>query len=132
MNNEIKNQILLIVNEVNDGYVDPLKAYMELKELEEIISISMKSIKDQAMDEARKYGKKSFQFHNAEITLKNGASRYDFSHIQSYQQQKEKLKYIEELAKIGGGVIEETGEIIEKAKKIEGAETIMISFKNKK
>jgi len=118
------------VSQCFEGEICPLKTFIELKQLEEKVKAGLEAIKDLAMDEARKYPSKTFQFHNAEVTMKNGSSRYDFSKITAYNHAKKKLKYIEDIAKAGGGVDPDTGEVIEKGSKIEGAETISIRIIN--
>ena len=109
------------------GEINGLEAYIAskvaLKELEEV----SKQLQPLAIDEAGKYGAKSFTAFGAKIELRNGASTWKFQGA-AYDTAKANLKYIEELAKIGGGVIEATGEVVEKAIKIEGKQTIAISL----
>lgn len=115
-------------NEVKEGRVNPLEAYIALKAAANDLEKALKEVQDLAIDEANKYGQKSFQAFGAKIEVRNGASRWDYKSVKAHVQLSTQLKYIEDLAKAGGGVTMD-GEIVEPATKINGRETIAISFK---
>lgn len=117
----------LISNEVVEGNMNPLEALVILRkhlaDLEEAIDI----VKPLAIDEASKYGQKSFSAFGASFELRNGPGQWKFQGS-VYAEAKARLKYIEDIAKAGGGADANTGEIIEPANKVEGKSTIAITL----
>ena len=121
------NEYKLISNEVVEGNMNPLEAFTILRkhlaDLEEAIEV----VKPLAIDEAGKYGSKSFSAFGANFELRNGPGQWKYTGA-AYNEAKARLKYIEDIAKIGGGADANTGEIIEPANKIEGKSTIAITL----
>ncbi len=129
-----KQQVDQLVQDVQDGNADALAVFIELKRLSSQVESAIKQIKDEAVDEANKYGK-SFEMQGAKITVKSAATRYKYDHIPEWKQHKEQLKAIEELAKQALKarqnklyVSDDEGIISEPAKAIPGADTLSISF----
>ena len=122
------NEYKLISNEVVEGNMNALEAFTILRrhlaDLEEAIEV----VKPLAIDEAGKYGSKSFSAFGANFELRNGPGQWKYQGS-AYNEAKARLKYIEDIAKAGGGADANTGEIIEPANKIEGKSTIAITFK---
>lgn len=116
-----------IITSVKEGHGDPLEAYVLLKAFQEEVEKGLEEIKPLAINEAEKYGK-SFDRYNAHIELRNAASRWKYDHIGAWKSAKEKLTYVEKIAQAGGGADPDSGEIIERALKIEGAQTIAIKL----
>lgn len=115
------------LEKVKNGELDPLKVYIELKQHQAEIDHVLKQIIDDALNEAEKYGQKSFKAFGAKIEIRNAASTYKFCEaINNYDA---KLKQLKEMSKSGSFADETTGEIIEQAQKIEGKTTLAISFK---
>lgn len=76
---EINNSASNIIALVKDGEINPLQFAVQLKAMEEIISILRKSeITDMATDEAVKYGK-STSIYGAKIEVANVGVKYDYS-----------------------------------------------------
>lgn len=82
---ETKTQVFdyskLIKNSVLDGEVDPLVFLQQISALELLIK-TLKSdplVKDVILEEAEKYGQKSFNKGNAKFQIKEVGTRYDFS-----------------------------------------------------
>lgn len=118
---------LELANQVEQGVVNPLDSYIALKKAQDELTEALKIVQPFALNEAEKYGQKSFEAFGAKIELRNGASTYKFcGHILSLE---EKLKKLKEMSKQGEFADPETGEIIEKASKIEGKSTLAVSFK---
>jgi hypothetical protein len=115
--------------EVKEGNINPLEAYITLKAALVDLEKALKEVQDLAIDEACKYGQKSFEAFGAKVEVRNGASRWDYSGVQVWKHLKEQIGNVEKLAQMGGQVYVETGEPIEQANKILGRETIAISFK---
>jgi len=89
-----------IINQVREGLINPLEAYIQLKSIEADLKTALPLINDEAVEEAKKHALKSFKFKGAEITLKSNPGTWDFKSIDSWRLQKEKLKEVEESAKI--------------------------------
>ena len=116
------------VSKVKEGELNALTLYIELKQLEIQLSEAIKDVQPLAIDEALKYPEKSFVKDNAIIEKRSTPSTWDFSGVLAYEQAKKRLKYIEDIAKAGGGYDTETTEEIGNAVKIEGKQTISIKF----
>ena len=91
MNNSHFNDI---TNNVLQGMTDPLMAYAELKEYKRAIDEAIKQIEPIALEESEKYGK-SFELHGIKFERRNGATRYDFKHIEQWQMMHQELKRFE-------------------------------------
>ena len=68
-----------VVNEVEDGKIDPLKVKLWCKTLTEIAEKIDKATKEHQRKEAEKYGDKPFMFAGAELHLTSVRTEYDFS-----------------------------------------------------
>lgn len=109
-----------LVQDVQDGNEDPLKAYVELMKLQKSIEEAIKYIKDEAINAASNYGKEKFEKYGYEIKYNRGRKIWDFKNIKQWNEYKQKLNDIEEFAKMaysayekeGQFVYPETGEII--------------------
>lgn len=117
-----------ISDQVVNGEINALKAFVELKMAAAELDSALKIIQPLAIDEASNYPEKSFKAFGAVIEKRNAASSWDYSGVTAYQQAKERLKYIEKVAQAGGGFDATTTEEIGKAVKIEGKATIAISL----
>ena len=107
-----------IANNVIQGMTDPLIAYAELKEYKREIEQAIKDIEPIALEESEKYGK-SFELHGIKFERRNGATRYDFKHIEKWQMMHQELKNFEMQSKQalaamkhGANYIDENGEQI--------------------
>ena len=107
---------------VLDGAVEPLSVYLDLRALKAACDEALKAIEGTVMDEAKKYGKKTFSFGGFSWTLNDGRKTYKFDHIEDYRAKKEALKAVEERAKKaaeamekGLGMHTDDGEVIEPA-----------------
>ena len=107
-----------IANNVIQGITDPLIAYAELKELKREIDQAIKDVEPIALEESEKYGK-SFELHGIKFERRNGATRYDFKHIEQWQMMHQDLKKFEMQSKQalaamknGANYIDEHGEQI--------------------
>lgn len=112
---------------VQAGEINALETYVKLKELSSKTELALIQIIDHALTEAEKYESKSFKAYGAKIEVRNGASKFKFcSAINDYES---KLKELKEQSKIASFADPNTGEMIDKAVKIEGKTTLAISFK---
>ncbi len=77
---QIETFVERICNEVEEGYENPLKLYVQLKALEKAIGDIKSRIEEKAVNEAEKYGEKGvFGAYGANVQIKETGVRYDFS-----------------------------------------------------
>ena len=107
-----------IAEQAIQGATDPLIAFAELKGYKMEIDEAIKLLEPVALDESEKYGK-SFELHGIKFERRNGATRYDFKHLDQWQQLNTALKSFEKnskhsltASKFGGNYIDEHGEEI--------------------
>lgn len=128
--------------QVEEGNINSLDAYIAVKEIEKIISGDKSSVgileqlRDLAIDEAEKVKGESYKGYKVE--LKQGG-RYDYSHISKISDLKQEMKPLEQSIKelqkvaqtafkIGHTMVDdETGEVIEPAKYIPYATSIVLT-----
>lgn len=106
---EIEPFVNKAIGEILSGNVDPLKAEIELKILEEAISKIRKDVRvrNYVMAEAEKYNKQEFMGCKIQLSIRNTP---DYSGDTEWQILKAKLKSREALLKECNGVDPETGE----------------------
>lgn len=112
---------------VKDGEINPLEAYVILKNQQIILEDAIKQVHSQAVDEGLKYGEKSFTAYGAKIEMRSAPATYKFD--ETVQQFEARLKAMKDQAKIGSFVDPDTGVEINKAVKVEGKQTLSVSFK---
>ena len=134
MNTEtVIDSLALLVDEVESGSMDPLKAYIKLKKLSKIFDDAISQIQGSALTEAKKHGK-SFEFFGAKVDVKEGAAQYDYKGVPQWAALSEKIKGVEAAAKqraLNPNIImadAETGEEIEPAMVSYSKETIAITL----
>lgn len=71
---------------IEEGEVDPLKFIKQVSALEKLIKELKQDaiIKDVILQEAEKYGTKSFELDNAQFQIKEVGSRWNFNHCNDY------------------------------------------------
>ena len=116
------------------GETNALSAYVVLKEFEKDVADALEKLKELALEEAKTYEEKTFEVFGAKITVKNGAGRWKFDHIQDWNTAKNELSEIEKAAKQayqnqGVGIMSiRDGEIMESADYTEGKEQISVTL----
>ena len=112
----IKETVAEITTAVQNGEVNALEAFINLKKIEEIIKQVKKNVDDLVIEEAAKYNTKTFTTFDAEVTLKNSATRYDYSNIPEIVNKELELKALKDKHKaaLKSNVIDlDTGELVE-------------------
>lgn len=126
-----------LVSSVNDGLVNPLEAFVAIKHMEETCKLANKKLKTQAITEAETYGveAKDLNLHGANIQIRNGAGRWNFSHIDEIVELESKLKDLKDTHKQafkmeqkGNQMITEHGEIVKSAYYVEAGEIIAVKL----
>jgi hypothetical protein len=72
---------LSLVDEIEQGNVNPLKVHLQIKCMEDIIKLlnSNTIYKKAVLEEAEKQGQKSFEYQNAKVEIKETGVKYDFT-----------------------------------------------------
>lgn len=122
-----------------EGEVNILDLYINMKKLSDSIDKQMKEIKSEAMTELSKHGKGEHLIEGAIVSLSNTGGRWDFKHIKDWSVQKGKLIEIEDKFKSAFkahekglmSVESDTGEIPVLPKYSGSTETIKIKIPKK-
>lgn len=120
------NQYQELSEKVKEGVLNPLRVYIDLMKQQKQIAEALDEVKGLAINEALNYPEKTFKMSGAIVEKRSTPSTWDYSNVQQYQEAKQRLAYIQKLAQIGG--MDESGNEVPKAVKIEGKQTIAISF----
>jgi hypothetical protein len=117
--NEVQQVINSIIVGIDLGNVNPLEAFAVFKKMEKMFDEAKKKIDLLAIEEAEKFGQKSFEYNGQKYEVRDGAKRIDFSNIEEWKIANENLKEIEDKYKkvslISHAVIDQvTGEILPK------------------
>jgi hypothetical protein len=116
---------------VENGQTNPLSAYVEMKAMAEMIASIMDKVKDQAIEERRKYGKEEVIKNGYKIELANGRKIWKYDTSQRWQQINAQRKTYEELmqkAYAGAQIADaETGELIPAAELSFASDTIRLT-----
>jgi len=136
----MKQEIKLLEDQVLQGNLNPLEAFIMLKKLEDLAKEVKKKIKDLAIEEISKYNNESktgVEMLGASITLKKSAGRWNYDHIAEVVNLEYDLKMLKQKHQSaykaherGEAVVDtDTGEIVMPADYRQGDDTIMIKIK---
>jgi hypothetical protein len=128
----IFNQVQAIAQNVGDGFESPLKAYIELKNLETLCKELKDQIQPDALHEADAF--KGQIYHGYQIDVREVGGRYTYDHIDEISRLKERLKDLEKSAQLSykmsanGSIMmnEQTGEITSPAHYKGGSTAIIL------
>lgn len=85
---------------VKDGETSALLLMAELRDEEKRIGSLIGEVEDLAHKEAATFEQKSFKFKGYKFEIRQGARRYSFKHIPAWVEATNKVKDVEELAKL--------------------------------
>jgi len=113
----IFEQVQSISLNVGDGFESPLKAYIELKNLEALCKELKDQIQADALNEANAF--KGQVYHGYQIDVREVGGRYSYDHIEEIVTLKEKIKELEKASQMSwkmsnsGAIMmnEQTGEV---------------------
>lgn len=118
-----------------EGYLDSLQTYVELKRFESTYEAIKEIIYSKAIDEADKYPAKSFKAFGASIEKSSAGAKWDFKEIEGWarleknkKDYEEKLKTAYKMAEKGDIYVEETGEIVPVPKYTPGKSIIKVKI----
>jgi hypothetical protein len=128
----IFNDVQAIAQNVGDGFESPLKAYIELKNLESLCKELKDQIQPDALHEADAF--KGQIYHGYQIDVREVGGRYTYDHIDEISRLKERLKDLEKSAQLSykmsanGSIMmnEQTGEVTSPAHYKGGSTAIIL------
>lgn len=133
----IQNKIDSMSIMVENGITNPLKTYIEFKEIAEYLSDRIEMIKPMAIKEAEKYKGDPNGYCGYVVDVREMGGKYDYSNIEQIVKLKEQIKELEKasqnaykISSHGGMVITGDGEEVQPA--IYKPGTISIALKVKK
>lgn len=133
--NKIADRIREIATSVEDGEINALEGFIVLKAISTTVTDTMAKIKTEAVQEADKYGDKTFQAFGAQIEKRSGGGVWSYKHLEGWNELNDQKKAVEDLHKqafkmIGQAEVIDpnTGEIIQPALWKPNAETISIKL----
>ncbi len=121
-----------IKEDVEQGNVDALEAYVQLKAIEKELKESLSMVQEFALQEAEKYGPGEFEAFGASINVKNGAGRWSYKELpwfNTYQLEQDAAKQAYKMSQKGQKLITEDGEVIIPAEFTPGKLTLSIRIK---
>jgi hypothetical protein len=105
---------------MQDGEMNPLEAYANAKRISDEEQQYMEEMQLQAIEEAKKFEDKQFEFSGFRFEKRNGTRRFDFKNIAEWKLAKEKISSIESRYKIAWEAstksiqgVTEDGEVLE-------------------
>lgn len=122
-------EILSLALSAQNGECDPIQAYIALKEIERELKQAIEITQPLAISEADKYPGKQIDLANATIEKKSAPARWEYKHIPAWQDAQKRIEWVQKIAQAGGGADPDSGEIIDRAVKIEGKATIAVTLK---
>ena len=117
-----------IVQEVKDGNVDALKAFVELKRKEKEVKAALSEIKDLALEEAAKYGAKTFDAFGVVVEMRSGGGRWDYKHLDWWPEFQTKQEEAKQAFKASSTMIQDGGVVVQPAKYLPNAETFAVKL----
>ena len=129
---EIAEKAAYTVEAVNEGHVNAIEVYTQVRAVKEVTDAILKGIKDATLDEVERLNPMERSFRGIEMQLAQGRTKYDFSHDEKWceisdkiEELKAQLKEREKLmvnALDYSGVADENGEVIQPATVVGGTE----------
>lgn len=131
INTEIFTLLSRFAEAVDNGQTNPLKAYVEIKRLQQMIDDIKDSISDAAIAERMKYGKEEVVIDGFKVEQVPGRKNWKYDHSHAWQAVNERKKTLESLmqkAYMGTSIVDgETGEEIEPATLTFSKETLRLT-----
>ena len=129
-------ELICELNKAHDeGYLDSLKTYVNLKRFEAVFESVKDNVYSKAIDEADKYEGKSFKAFGASVEKSSAGAKWDFKEILDWQklekdkkEYEEKLKTSYKMAENGDVYVTEGGEIVPVPKYTPGKTIIKVKI----
>lgn len=131
INTEVFVHLSRFAEAVDNGQTNPLKAYVEIKRLSQLLDQIKDTLQDQAIGERMKYGKEEVVIDGYKVEQVPGRKNWKYDHSSQWQSINERRKAIESLMQnsyAGASIIDgETGEEIEPALLSYSKETLRLT-----
>ena len=116
---DVYAQLSAYAEAIENGQTNPLAAYTELYRFSDLIESMLDKVKEQAIEERRKYGKEEVIKNGYKIELTNGRKLWYYGDSKRWNELNNSRKMYEELmqkATFGAQIADaETGEMVERA-----------------
>lgn len=114
----IVKEVNSMIERVNEGYEDELKAYILFSEMEKCFKAAKESILEKAINNFQGYDQKTVELIGKKVSIAQSGT-YSYTHYPAYVLKKDEIKAIEEnmkaslnASKKGSMIVDENGEII--------------------
>jgi len=127
---DVYAQLSAYAEAIENGQTNPLAAYTELYRFSDLIESMLDKVKEQAIEERRKYGKEEVIKNGYKIELTNGRKLWYYGDSKRWNELNNSRKMYEELmqkATFGAQIADaETGEMVERAELKFAADSIRL------
>lgn len=96
----IEKQVRTLTEQVINGEVAPIKAWVGLTAFEKIVSETKRNIEQEAISDSEKYNSKTFDAFGAECSIRETGIKYDYSISAKWRELQEKIEELREEQKI--------------------------------
>lgn len=90
-----KQLISSMADEFQNGELDALDLYIELKKIEKFLEEKIQQVSPDALDSAEQYGKGEHVRNGVVFGVRGGAGHWDFKHVPEWTHKKTELEKIE-------------------------------------
>ena len=140
LNEASKTTIKTLEKSVNDlvegvdlGLINPLDVFASFDRMAKILTEGKKKVDVSALEEAQKYGGKSFDYRNVKFIFKNGSKAVQYKEDDLVNSLEEKLKERKELVKLAASskedIYDSDGVKVEKVSAKYGKDSLKVKFK---
>ena len=96
---EIQEKAASTIEAVNEGEVNSIEVYTQIRAVKEVTDAILKGIKDTVVDDVERLHPKEREFRGIRLDLANGKLKYDFSHDDEWVNLQEQLADIKDKIK---------------------------------
>jgi hypothetical protein len=126
-------KIAHITQQVEEGWLNPLEALIELRRIADIVEAAIDYVKPLAVDRATDWKEKTFLYKGVEIRKMDGTRRWSYPDFEPYMIAKTQVKRLEglmqQVTESGRELCDiVTGEIVPPAKVTYTAPTLALKF----
>lgn len=121
-----------LVKGVDLGLINPLDVFASFDKMAKILTEGKKKVDISALEEAQKYGDKSFDYRGVKFTFKNGSKALQYNEDHLVEVLEEKLKERKELVKLATNskedIYDSEGVKVEKVSIKHGKDSLSVKF----
>lgn len=98
--NTLEESVNALVDGVDNGTINPLDVFASFDRMAKILTEGKKKVDVSALEEAVKYGDKTFDYRGVKFTFKNGSKALQYKEDEVVQELEDKLKERKDLVKL--------------------------------